>query len=133
MAQPPEPVVLPEAMEAYPDNDAEAVPVLTQAPAPALPEAPASVNVRVTIAGREVQWTLRDTDEARLAVRLEELLQRYPLPPAPQSGPQVASQGKDWCAIHHCKMFVNTGKDGRTWLSHRLPEGGFCKGKAVRP
>jgi hypothetical protein len=45
---------------------------------PALPEAPASVNTFVTIAGRQVQVTLRDTDEARLLIRLEALLQRYP-------------------------------------------------------
>ena len=36
----------------------------------ALPEAPASVNCHITLAGRQVQVTLRDTDETRLLARL---------------------------------------------------------------
>src|SRR5215510_7697973 len=80
-AQAPE-VVLLEEMEPYPDNDAEDVPApgtpAPPVPGTTLPEAPASVNVRLTIHGREVQWTLRDTDEARLAARLEALLACYP-------------------------------------------------------
>ena len=53
-----------------------------------LPEAPCSVNVRLQVAGREVQWALRDSDEERLATRLEALLARYPAPtPAATQGP----------------------------------------------
>ena len=122
---------------------------------PALPEAPASVNVRVTIGGREVQWTLRDSDEGRLAARLAALLARYPQPqpaqpvrvavksqatvqPAASQGPgspqqhNAAAQHQrvsGFCKVHNMQMHLNTGKDGRTWYSHRLPEGGFCKGK----
>jgi hypothetical protein len=89
-----------------------------------LPEAPASVNVRVMMAGREVQWTLRDHDEARLATRLEVLLARYPVvqPPA-----QASSQSEGWCSKHNCAM-QEQHKDGRTWRSHRTAEG-WCKGK----
>jgi len=43
-----------------------------------LPEAPASVNVRLTLGGREVQITLRDTNEQNMLERLEKLLQRFP-------------------------------------------------------
>jgi hypothetical protein len=75
----PAPVVLPGEMEGYPDNDIDpepATPPVVPGPVQApLPEAPASVNVRLTIGGREVQLTLRDHDEARLLVRLEEVLQ----------------------------------------------------------
>src|SRR5262249_54025716 len=46
---------------------------------PSLPEAPASVNVHVMLAGRQVQVTLRDSDEQRLLARLETLLQRFPV------------------------------------------------------
>jgi hypothetical protein len=122
--QPPAPVV-PEHLELWPDNDPEpAGPA--PAPGPALPEAPASVNVRVTISGREVQWTLRDTDEARLAARLEALLARYPVPqPAPQAASQP--QGKDWCPIHQTAMRQTT-KEGRSWFSHKV-DGRWCKGK----
>ena len=91
----------------------------------ALPEAPASINVRVTIAGREVQWTLRDTDESRLATRLEALLARYPVP-TPTS-PPASTQGKDWCQQHGIAMQENH-KDGRTWWSHKTTDG-WCKGR----
>jgi len=105
----------------------EAVPAPAQGPQP-LPEAPASANVRVTIAGREVQVTLRDHDEARLLVRLEEVLQRYPAP-QPPAGPTLAGEGKDWCPIHQTALKVNHGKDGCTWLSHRTADGQWCKGR----
>jgi hypothetical protein len=47
--------------------------------APALPEAPASVNCPIMIEGRQVQVTLRDTDETQLLGRLAALLRQYPL------------------------------------------------------
>jgi hypothetical protein len=76
--------------------------------------------------GREVQWALRDRDEARLAVRLEALLARYPLP----QPVQAASQGQEgWCSIHQVAMRWNEGKEGRKgWHSHRVGET-WCKGK----
>ena len=57
-------------------------PVVLEAPsqpAPAvptspLPEAPASVNVHLELSGRQVQLTLRDSDEGRLLQRLEAVL-----------------------------------------------------------
>jgi hypothetical protein len=118
--QAPAPVV-PDVIEPWPDNDPEEAP---EPPPVPLPEAPASVNVRVTIAGREVQWTLRDTDEARLARRLEALLQRYPLQGPPQ--PPV-SQGKDFCKVHQVVMKEHTNDKG-SWFSHFV-DGRHCKGK----
>jgi hypothetical protein len=47
-------------------------------PTPVLPEAPASCNVYVELAGRKVQLTLRDSDEQRLLTRLEALLTKFP-------------------------------------------------------
>jgi len=90
---------------------------------PALPEAPASANMHVMIAGRQVQVTLRDTDEMRLMVRVEALLERYPQPEAP-----AQQQAQGWCQIHNCAMQLNQ-KNGRSWHSHRLPDGEWCKGK----
>jgi hypothetical protein len=49
-----------------------------------------------------------------------------PRAPAPPLGP---TQGKEWCSLHNVALHLNHGKDGRTWWSHRLSEGGFCKGK----
>jgi hypothetical protein len=69
-----------------------------------LPEAPASVNVRVTIGGREVQVTLRDSDETRLLQRLETLLARYPEPQRPVQGSRTAA---GWCAVHQVQMQRN--------------------------
>lgn len=93
-----------------------------------LPEAPASANCHIMIEGRQVQVTLRDTDEARLLQRLQAVLAQYPMPqPAPQA--PVQGQGKEWCAKHGVALHLNHGKDGRTWLSHRTPEGQWCKGK----
>jgi hypothetical protein len=43
----------------------------------ALPEAPASVNCHIMLEGRQVQVTLRGTDETILLARLAALLQQY--------------------------------------------------------
>ena len=90
---------------------------------PPFPEAPASVNVRLMMCGREVQVTLRDSNEGRLLQRLDALLQRFPLETAAATG----QHGPDWCATHQAQMKENH-KDGSTWYSHRKAEGGWCKG-----
>jgi hypothetical protein len=89
-------------------------------PAP-LPEAPASVNVHLTVSGRQIQLTLRDSDEHRLLARLDAVLQRFPVEATPADDtPQ--------CPKHGVPMKRNT-KDGRSWWSHRLADGSWCKGK----
>jgi len=94
-----------------------------QPPAPTgpLPEAPASVNVHIELAGRQVQLTLRDSDEGRLLARLDAILQRFPVAAKPADDtPQ--------CPKHGVAMKLNHGKDGSTWYSHKTPDG-WCKGK----
>jgi hypothetical protein len=93
----------------------------------ALPEAPASANVRVTIAGREVQVTLRDTDEERLLARLQTVLERFPVLEAPRT-PSGSPEG--FCSLHNVPMRQTT-KNGRTWWSHKTAEG-WCKGRGRR-
>jgi hypothetical protein len=92
-------------------------------------EAPASVNVRLLINGRDCQLTLRDADETRLLARLAVVLQQYPVPEAPV---QAASQGQGqdgWCPVHQVQMKWNAGKEGRQgWYSHKV-DGQWCKGK----
>jgi hypothetical protein len=98
---------------------------------PPLPEAPVSVNVHLTIGGRDVQLTLRDSDEGRLLARLQAVLAQYPLPaPAPekQSGAAPGQGADGWCAVHNVALHLNHGKDGRTWLSHKTADG-WCKGR----
>jgi hypothetical protein len=68
--------------EALPDDAPVAAPV-----AP-LPEAPASVNLKVLVAGHEVMVTLRDTDEATLFERLHAVLKRSDVRPLPKPQPR---------------------------------------------
>lgn len=101
-----------------------AAPERVQPTAP-LPEAPASVNVHVEIGGRQVQLTLRDTDESRLLARLDAVLQRFPLVVKPTDTQAPPAEG--WCAKHGLAMRQNH-KDGRSWWSHKTADG-WCKGK----
>jgi SWIM zinc finger len=96
-----------------------------------LPEAPASVNCHITLEGRQVQVTLRDTDETRLLGRLAALLRQYPLAETqqPTQGHNASQPG--WCAKHGVQMRQNH-KEGRSWWSHRLADGTWCKGKLCR-
>jgi len=94
-------------------------------------EAPASVNVHIMLEGRQVQLTLRDTDETRLFQRLAAVLQQYPAPQPKAPAPSQHTPGTDktFCQIHQVAMQENH-KDGRTWYSHRNPDGdGWCKGR----
>jgi hypothetical protein len=111
----------------------ELVPASDATVAPQHHEAPASVNVRLTIGGREVQLTLRDTDEQRLLARLQAVLAQYPRPAQAPGKSQGSSQPQEgWCVMHDCAM-KQTSKNGQTWFSHRLPDGhGWCKGRKGR-
>jgi hypothetical protein len=96
-------------------------------PAPAtLPEAPASVNVHLTIAGRQVQLTLRDSDEGRLLQRLQAVLDTHPLEAA-RTAQEPGPEEPRWCPKHGDKMQLNQ-KEGRSWYSHKTADG-WCKGK----
>lgn len=89
MQTPPAPVV-PETPEAP-------VPV----PVPALPEAPASVNCHIQIGGRQVQLTLRDSDESRLLARLAVVLEQYPATPAVQAAAAPRAGLVQRPPVHH--------------------------------
>src|SRR2546426_8059608 len=107
-AQEQEPVV-----EAQPTVTAETVQVPVQHT-----EAPASVNFHTTLAGRQIQITLRDTDETRLLARLETLLQRFPV----VEESRESTQKEGWCHKHNVQMKLNHGKRG-SWWSHKTVEG----------
>jgi hypothetical protein len=91
-------------------------------PAMPLPEAPASANVYVTLAGRKVQVTLRDTDEGRLLHRLDALLTRFPV-----EGEAAQEPPEGWCSTHGVQMTQHHNKKG-SWWSHKTAEG-WCHGK----
>jgi len=95
----------PATGQAAPASEPTAVQASPATPATPLPEAPASVNVHVELAGRQVQLTLRDSDEGRLLARLEAVLERFPVaakpvdttPQCPTHGPMKPStKGKGW-------------------------------------
>ena len=101
--------------------EASGQPAQPEAPTAPLPEAPASVNVHLTVSGRQVQLTLRDSDESRLLARLDAVLQRFPVADKPaDETPQ--------CPTHGVPLKLNHGKDGRSWWSHKTADG-WCKGK----
>src|SRR5437016_6501853 len=80
-----------QAAPASASTAGQAAPASTSTP---LPEAPASVNVHVELAGRQVQLTLRDSDEGRLLARLEAVLQRFPVAAKPvDTTPQCPTHG----------------------------------------
>ena len=88
-----------------------------------LPEAPASVNVRLLIGGRDVQWTLRDSDETRLAVRLEALLARYPVEMASPSG---AAPTQIPACKYHGAMKASSKAPGSFYCTKKLHDGSYC-------
>jgi hypothetical protein len=103
-----------------------------------LPEAAASMNCYLDIAGYKVQVTLRGSDEHQVLARLEALLKRFPAPPPTATPAATAASTKPaepqvpegWCRLHDQQMQHWPGKDGRkAWWSHRLPNGEWCKGR----
>jgi hypothetical protein len=116
---------------AYPDNDAEAVPVPHSGPqVSALPEAAFSLTRRGTYQGHAgTLLTVRGQTAAEFHANLQAVQGLLRAPEATQQAPTPAQgQGKDWCQKHSVPMKLNHGKDGRTWYSHRV-DGGFCKGR----
>jgi hypothetical protein len=113
---------------------------LLPAPAPApdvpaaLPEAPASVNCYVTLGGRQVQVTLRGTDELAVLARLEVVLARYPVaqacttppaPPAPTSAPAVV-EAVPTCSQHGTSLKASTKRPGSWYCPVKDTTGKYC-------
>jgi hypothetical protein len=96
-------------------------PGATPPPAP-LPEAPASVNCHLLIEGRQVQITLRDTDETRLLARLTAVLAQYPVP----ASTVVAAQPTGESPTPQCPQhgFLRRGKRG--WYCPVKVGDGYC-------
>ena len=85
--------------------------------------------MRVRIAGREVQWTLRDSDEDRLATRLERLLARYPVPEArPGASPPRGQGDTPQCPTHGALKKSTRGKGW--YCPTKLDDDTWCKSKS---
>lgn len=103
----------------------------TPASAPAaLPEAPASVNVRLCVGGHECQFTMRDRDEARLVERLEALLTRFPQPaktPAREaSAPATPAAGETPLCPVHGPGKESSKAPGTFFCPKKLFDGSYC-------
>jgi hypothetical protein len=78
------------------------------------------VNVRFDLGGREVQLTLRDSDEGRLLARLDVILQRFPVATKPvDDTPQCPTHGA-----------MKPSTKGKGWYCPvKLADGAWCKGR----
>jgi hypothetical protein len=88
-----------------------------------LPEAPASVNVRLLIGGRDCQLTLRDTDEVHLLARLEAVLGRFPVEMA---SPSVAAPPQPPVCKYHGAMKASSKAPGSFYCTKKLHDGSYC-------
>jgi hypothetical protein len=93
-----------------------------------LPEAPASVSVRLPVAGHDVQWTLRDTDETRLAARLDALLARYPVEGQSPAVAAPVPQTVPMCKYHGA-MKPSTKSKG-FYCPAKMADGTYCTERA---
>jgi hypothetical protein len=126
-----EPVIPPVEAATQPEPVTPIVELPTQSEAAVTPvahtEAPASVNVYVTLAGRKVQVTLRDSDEERLLKRLETLLERFPVEEEPEQQ-TATTPPENWCPIHQVQM-KRYSNDKGSWFSHKTANDTWCNGK----
>jgi len=108
-------------------------PAQSDAPMIPLPEAPVSITLKATLHGHEIMVTLRGVDFASVKAQVEQAsdwlkVQAPAEPPAQRTGQAGHSQQTGWCSKHSLQMTQNH-KNGRSWWSHRLPDGTWCKGK----
>jgi hypothetical protein len=88
-------------------------------------EAPASVNCHITLEGRQVQLTLRDTDEARLLERLAQILRQYPA-----SAEVFTAKGENVQApvcAYHGAMKPSEKAKGMWYCPAKMADGSYCK------
>jgi hypothetical protein len=105
----------------------------TPASAPALalslPEAPASVNCHILLEGRQVQVTLRDTNETRLLVRLAAVLRQYPTAQPPtQPSAYSMTQPVPVCQWHGA-MKESTKAKGTWYCPAKMADGSYCQSR----
>jgi hypothetical protein len=95
-------------------------------------EARASWNTRyVTPEGFICQITLRSDSGKDLLERADvamSFLLNHGYVPCDNNNNHHRGNGSKWCPIHQCEM-KRREKDGKYWYSHKLDEGGWCRGK----
>jgi hypothetical protein len=96
-------------------------PAQPEAPTTSLPEAPVSITLKATLHGHEVLVTLRGTDFASVKVQVEQASQWL------QAQSDQGSESVPHCPIHGVPL-KRQQKNGRSWWSHKTPQG-WCQGK----
>jgi hypothetical protein len=97
-------------------------------PAPGT-EAPASVNCHITLEGRQVQLTLRDTDEARLLGRLAQILRQYPLETLVQASTSTTLPQATPLCLYYGAMKESTKAKGTWYCPAKMADGSYCKAR----
>jgi hypothetical protein len=103
-------------------------PAQPDAPTAPLPEAPVSITLKATLHGHEVMVTLRGVDFASVKAQVEQASEWLRVQTPAQPPTQGTEQPEGWCNKHGVQMRRNH-KNGRSWWSHRLADGTWCKGK----
>ena len=108
-------------------------------PQPACPEAALSLCLKGRVRGVDAQLTVRGATREEFLSNLLAAMdvqkhidaltvlfdERPGTPPAAATPP--ANPPQSWCTTHGVQMRLNH-KDGRTWYSHPLEGGHWCKG-----
>ncbi len=90
-----------------------------------LPEAPASTNVFITLKGRQVQLTLRDTCETRLLQRLAVVLDQFPVEPKAQACTPPTPAQTPVCQWHGA-MKESVKAPGTWYCPSKMGDGSYC-------
>jgi hypothetical protein len=131
--QAPLPVLDPEPVEPWGDNDLEGdfpeetPPMPPPPPAPALPEAPVSITLKALLHGHEVLVTLRGTDFASVKAQVEEA-SAWLKAQAPRSPATSAPQPQSPACPTHGPMKPSTKGKG-FFCPHKRFDGSWCPGK----
>ena len=83
---------------------------------------------------RSHDYTLRDTDEARMLARLQVVLAQYPAEQGPTQASQAASPQAPTgelppCPYGHGFLRKSTKREGY-YCPHKWDDGTYCKGRA---
>jgi hypothetical protein len=97
-----------------------------QTPPATCPEAVFSLTLKGRLDGQEALLTARGQTPAEFKRNLEAI--RGLLDAPTQAPAQASSTAEGWCRKHGVQM-TQTTKDGRSWFSHRMADGQWCKGK----